>query len=75
MTTTTEWNVDGEQYRVILNDELAATFTDVDAAIDFYNENACRYCRTEPVAHESHCCDIQQWTSEAVLLAREDAKS
>jgi hypothetical protein len=36
-----EWNEDGEQYRVILNDELAATVTDQDAACDFYTENAC----------------------------------
>jgi hypothetical protein len=31
---------DGEQYRVILNDELVATFTVVEDAVDFYTEHA-----------------------------------
>jgi hypothetical protein len=31
---------DGEQYRVILNDGLVATFTVVEDAVDFYTEHA-----------------------------------
>jgi hypothetical protein len=57
-----EWNEDGEQYRVILDDELAATFTDVEAAADYYNDHACLYCRTHQSMHDGRCCDVQTWT-------------
>jgi hypothetical protein len=39
MTTSCEWNEDGEQHRVILNGELAATFTVLGDALDFYAEH------------------------------------
>jgi hypothetical protein len=57
-----QWNEDGEQYRVILMGGPAATFTDVQAAADFYNEHACEYCRTHKSMHDGRCCDIQTWT-------------
>ena len=57
-----QWNEDGEQYRVVLMGELAATFTDVEAAIDHYNDYACQYCRTHKSMHDGRCCDVQTWT-------------
>jgi len=60
--TTPPWNADGEQHRVILQGALAATFTDVEAARDFYNDHACLYCRTHQSMHDGRCCDVQTWT-------------
>jgi hypothetical protein len=59
-----EWNEDGEQYRVILNDELAATFTVLSDALDFYAEHACHFCHAYRSMHDGRCCDIQTWTKE-----------
>jgi hypothetical protein len=57
-----QWNDDGERFAVILNGETAATFTDVEAACDFYNDHACLYCRTWKSMHNGRCCDVQTWT-------------
>jgi predicted enzyme related to lactoylglutathione lyase len=57
-----EWNEDAEQYRVVLIGEHAATFTDIEAACDFYAEHACQFCWTHQSMHDGRCCDVQTWT-------------
>jgi hypothetical protein len=58
-----EWNEDAEQYRVVLIGEHAATFTDIEAACDFYTEHVCQFCWTHKSMHDGRCCDVQTWTS------------
>jgi hypothetical protein len=65
---TTTYNVDGEQYRVIIRGELVATFTDVEAACDAYADQACVDCwrssADRVMLARCECCDVQTWRRE-----------
>lgn len=59
---TTTYNVDGEQYRVIIRGEHVSTFTDVEAACDAYADQACADCwRCRPGCCYRGCCTVQTW--------------
>ncbi len=67
---TTIYNVDGEQYRVVIRGQHAATFMDVEDACDAYADWACSSCwpsnRGRIVsAMACACCDVQTWRKEA----------
>jgi hypothetical protein len=68
LETDDGWNVDGEQYRVIILGEHVATFTSPEDAAEFWAKHCCTSCRSpqrRAAGYGRGCCDVQTWRREA----------
>jgi hypothetical protein len=62
-----QWNADGEQYRVIIDGKLVATFTDATEALAEWRAISCVHCCYCPKPDQrcDHCCRVETWTRAA----------